>query len=92
MPNPSSPERTTGLIVGPDGAPLQVPTLLLSPEDARLLRLYKKFLLRYGLKEALYCDSCWDHNLSHGTESHVTDNEIVIRCRCSLRFYQGPSY
>ena len=87
------PDKTTGLILDPNtGSPVAVPTTILDADDARLLRAYKKLLLKYGLREALYCNACWNHKFSDGTEAHVTDNEIVIRCRCSLRFYQGPTY
>ena len=65
--------------------------MLLSIEEAKLLREYKKFLLRHGLKEALYCNACFERNLSHGTEAYVTSEQIVIKCRCRLRFYQGQT-
>lgn len=85
-------EKTTGLIVGPDGTPANYPTTLLTPDQARIMREYKKkVLLPLGLKEALYCDSCWGHDLSHGLEAYVTDHQIVLRCRCQLRFYGGVS-
>ena len=86
------PEKTTGLIVGPYGDPLKVQAVKLDAEDARILRLYKKFLQKYGLKETTYCDGCWEHNLEHGCEAYVTNEKIVIRCRCSLRVFDGPTY
>lgn len=86
------PEHTTGLIVGPDGNPISVPTIVLDSEDARLLRLYKKLLLKYGLREALFCNDCWNGSRHDGLEAHVTDTSIVMRCRCKLRFFQGPTY
>ena len=86
------PEKTTGLIVDPySGDPIAVPVVKLDAEDARLLRKYKKLLLKYGLKETLYCDACWERNLSHGCEAHVTDHEILIRCRCQLRHFVGQT-
>ena len=78
-------------IVTPQGDPATVPTVLLSAQDADLLRRYKKFLAAQGLREALYCNACWDKNLSDGTEAYVTGTQIVIRCRCRLRFYGGTS-
>lgn len=82
-------ETTTGTILGPDGAPALIPTVVFSDDEARVFREYKKILQRYGLKEALYCDACWDRQLSHGCEAHVTSNQILVKCRCKLRFHQG---
>ena len=81
--------RTKGVIVTPDGRAATLPTTLLTGEEARLLRTYKKFLRRHDLKEALYCNLCWEHNLQHGCEAYVTDQQIVIRCRCGMRFFEG---
>lgn len=85
-------DLTKGLILGPTGEPISTPTTMLSGEDARLLRLYKKFLESHGLREALYCNDCFEGNLSDGCEAHVTSNQILIRCRCKLRFFQGTTY
>jgi len=85
-------ERVSGRIVTPTGELAERPTILLTVQEARLLRQYKRFLLEHGLKEALYCTSCWDHQLSHGTRAHVTPSQILIECRCRLRFYQGTEY
>lgn len=86
------PEHTTGTILGPNGEPVTIPTVLLSNEDARLLREYKKFLERYGLREALYCTNCWNNSLHDGCEAFVTGGQIAIKCRCKLRFYQGSTF
>jgi len=84
-------ERTTGTILGPDGAPAEVPTIVLDDDAARTFREYKKVLQRLGLKEALYCNECWDRNLDHGCEAYVTSSQIVVKCRCRIRFHQGFS-
>ena len=76
-------------ILSPDGSLATIPTTILTSEEAQLLRQYKKFLHAHGLKEALFCASCWDHNLSDGCEAYVTPSQIMIRCRCHVRFYQG---
>lgn len=81
-----------GLILGPTGEPISVPTTIFSAEDARLLREYKKFLERHGLREALYCNDCFEGNLSDGCEAHVTNSQILVRCRCKIRFFQGVTY
>jgi len=85
-------DTTSSLIVGPDGNPLSVPTVVLDHTDAALLRQYKKLLLKLGLREALYCNDCWNQQVHDGLEAHVTDSQIVFRCRCKLRFYQGQSF
>lgn len=85
-------EHTTSLILGPDGQPATVPTVLLDAEDVRVLRAYKKVLMKLGLREALYCQDCWNHQLADGLEAHVTDSQVIFRCRCKLRFYSGQSY
>lgn len=83
----------SGTVIGPDDKSVEtVPTREISFEDAKLLREYKKFLLKMGLREALYCQHCWGHSLSDGCEAHVTDQDILIRCRCTMRFYKGTSY
>jgi hypothetical protein len=66
--------------------------ILLSDEDAEMLRAYKVFLKSYRLREALYCDSCWDGTKEDGCKAFVTSNEILIKCRCTTRVYQGMRY
>lgn len=83
---------TTGTILTPDGELAQKPTQLLSQTDAELLRQYKKFLERHGLREALYCNACWDRSLSDGIRAFVTDAQILIDCRCKMRFYMGQTF
>ena len=65
--------------------------LLMSLEDAKLLRAYKKFLLINGLKEALYCVRCFEGMRSDGTEAFVTADQILIRCRCRRLYYDGQT-
>lgn len=74
------------------GEPAAVTTVRFDAEDAALLRRYKKFLAKYGLKEALYCDSCWERNLSHGLEAYVTADKVFMKCRCTIRMFDGPTY
>ena len=85
-------EKTTTQILGPDGSVAVLPTVLLNDEDARLLRTYKQFLARHGLKEALFCQACWTGEREDGCKAFVTTNQIMIQCRCRNRFFQGPTY
>ena len=82
-------ETTTGTILSPTGELLTRPTVVFTAEEAKLLRLYKKFLDAHHLKEALYCQDCWNLDLHDGCKAFVKDSQILIECRCKLRFYQG---
>lgn len=82
-----------GFILDPStGEPAAIATIKFDTEDARVLRLYKKLLHKYQLREAVYCQNCWNHQLSDGLEAFVTDDAIVFRCRCTQRVFQGPTY
>ena len=83
---------TEGVILDANGNPTSLPTHLLTAEDAALLRLYKKFLHTHGLREAVYCNHCFEGNLSDGMEAHVTDGEVMFRCRHRLLYYKGQSF
>lgn len=85
-------DKTTTQILGPDGAVASLPTVILSEDEARLLRTYKKFLERHGLREALYCNQCWSGEREDGVKAFVTTNQIGIHCRCRMRFFQGMTY
>lgn len=83
---------TTGTILGPDGTPAEKPVLTLSPREATLLRQYKKFLEKYHLREALYCDDCFDGDMADGCRAFVTDNQIGILCHCKMRVFAGSTH
>lgn len=63
----------------------------LSEGAARLLRLYKKVLLDLGMKQALRCNACYALDREDGCEAQTTENQILIRCRCSRRVFRGMS-
>ena len=89
-------EVVKGTLITPEGEIL-IPTIVLDHEDASLLRQYKKLLRKYNLREALFCNECAlvsdisaaKRGQPHGCEAYVTDSQIVIKCRCRNRFYQG---
>lgn len=83
---------TEGTILQADGSIANKPTRILSSEDAKVLRAYKKFLEAHGLREALYCNECFSGNLSDGMRAHVTDGQILFECRHRMLFFQGQSY
>ena len=85
-------DTTVSRIVAPDGTPATLPTVYLTGEEAKLLREYRKFLNRHRIKEAAYCNDCWEHNLQHGMQAFVTNDQILFQCRCRALFYQGATY
>ena len=79
-------------IVGPDGKLLQVQSRQLSMADAKLLREYKKFLLRHRLREApVRCRDCFEVNREDFHHFFVTDSQIQYSCGCRQLFYQGQT-
>lgn len=88
---PDTSELTTGTIVNPDGSIANRPTVLLSQEEAELLRRYKQFLQKRGLRESLYCNECWNGERNDGCKAFVTPDQIGIFCRCTMRFYRGTT-
>lgn len=82
----------TGTILGPDGAALNKPTTILTQQEAELLRQYKKFLLAHGMREALYCNQCFEGDLDDGMRAFVTDGQILFECRHRMLFYQGQTF
>jgi hypothetical protein len=85
-------ETVVGTLVDANGEVINKPTELLSTEEAELLRKYKQFLQKRGLREALYCNTCWQGDLADGMDAHVTASQIVFKCAHRLLFHQGYTY
>ena len=86
-------DKTVSAIVDEHGVPVTLPTIMLSSEEAGLLRLYKKFLRTHGIREANYCDQCWDRaDMQDGMRVFVTDSDILFECRHRRLIYKGQSY
>ena len=83
---------TDTVLYGPNGEQATIPTVALEQAEAELLRKYKQFLAKYGLREALYCNACWSGDREDGCKAFVTGQQIGIQCRCKMRFYQGTTY
>lgn len=81
-----------GTILTADGEVASKPTVILSSEEASLLRQYKKFLMKHGLREAVYCNTCFDGDLDDGMRAFVRDDQILFECRHRMLFYQGQSF
>jgi hypothetical protein len=85
-------DMTEGVIFDANGEPATRPTQILTSEEAALLRLYKKFLHSHGMREAVFCNSCFSGNLSDGMRAHVTDSEVLFECRHRMLYHKGQSY
>jgi hypothetical protein len=85
-------DTVAGTIVNAQGEVVSKPTVLLSQEEAELLRKYKKFLHKRGLREALYCNTCFNGSLSDGMDAFVTDGQIMFKCHHRMLYYHGTSY
>ena len=83
---------TEGVIYDAHGEPATRPTVILTAEEAALLRLYKKFLHSHGIREANFCNTCFSGDLSDGMRVHVTDQDILFECRHRMLYYRGQSY
>lgn len=85
-PNPVS-------LYGPDGEPASLPHEPISDDELTLLLEYKRWLQRRGYREAVYCNRCYEGNLSDGTEFHVKTSgltvEAMIKCRCRMAYGKG---
>lgn len=85
-------DQTQGTIVGVDGELLQRPTRLISVDQATLVRSYFKFLLgTLRLEPEFLCGDCFDGTRESAATHDINDQQIVIVCRCSLRFHQGET-
>ena len=80
------------LILAPDGALAQRQQVVFTPEEARLMREYKKLLQRHQLLEATYCAKCFEGNREDGCRAYVTADQILIECRCKVRLFQGHTF
>lgn len=81
----------SSLIVAPDDTATSLPTRMLTAADAQLLRQYRQFLMTYDLREALYCNACFERDASDGCRAGVTSERIAIVCRCQARVFEGQT-
>lgn len=81
-----------GTVLDANGQPTTLPTEILSLDEVRMLREYKKFLRKHQLREALFCQSCFQGDLHDGMEAYVTDGEVMMKCRHRMIYFKGASY
>lgn len=83
--------RTTGSILGPDGAPALRPTTILSADAAAILRAYFCWLIKNQLEPELVCATCFNGTRESKAQYQVNEQQIVIICQCHIRFFEGAS-
>ena len=72
-------------VVGPDGKHLlEMKQTTLTPTEVAMLREYKKFLLKYRLRESLRCQDCFEANRDDGFQFGVNDERMFAHCRCRI--------
>jgi len=81
-------EMDAGL-VSPDGTLLNRAEEPITSAEVQLLRLYKRFLHGRGLREALYCQRCFDGNRFDGMRAAVTEGNVLLECRCRRLTFTG---
>lgn len=59
----------------------EVPTVMMSDAESKILRDYKKLLEAFHLLEGMYCNTCWDSSHHDGCRATVTTGAIDILCR-----------
>lgn len=64
----------------------------LTDADAELLRRYKRFMLKHGLVESLWCQMCEALDQPEGLRASVMDDRIDLECRCTVRRYRGQTF
>ncbi len=93
---PRASDKVAGTILGPDGAPASRPTVVLSPDEAALVRSYMWMMISAGYDPSFGCIQC----LPVGPRGYRIDPEvmatylideaqIVITCACRQVFHQG---
>jgi hypothetical protein len=79
-------------LVGANGQPIRhVPTVLLTPHQARLVRAYTALLAQADLEQELFCGVCGHAARADMAEVVVTASRVAISCGCRLFHFVGPS-
>lgn len=85
VPDPPAEDNVEALVLSV-GGPKEV---RLSSVDAWMLRQYKAFMQRRGLREGLGCQRCDDNGRAAGCKTIVTSGTITVACRCKTRVFVG---
>lgn len=78
----------------PDDASNALLVRPIADADLQLFALAKRFMQKYRLAEALYCDRCAEAGRFSGTHAAKVRQsgltiEVTIDCRCSHRYGRG---
>jgi hypothetical protein len=84
-------DHTEGIAFSPDGDGHGLPTTLLDDQTAKLLTAYVRMLASHQLSVRWFCRGCWDGQPldGHDCQKALTDEKVVLLCRCRIRFWQG---
>lgn len=84
-------DRTTGHLVAADGSLLDRPTVLMGAETASIIRAYFTWAMQNQLEPELVCGACFDHSRESKAVFTITDEQVVICCDCSIRYFEGST-
>lgn len=82
--NPTENDKVPGTILDANGQPSYRPTVILSADEARMLREHKRFKQTHGIREADFCANC-----SGPFQAYVRTDEIAFVCKCRMLYYRG---
>jgi len=83
-------DRTKGLLFDEHGQPASLPTVLMSRDEAQILRQYARFLHDRRLSVSYYCRGCWNgRTTADPLMVKISPGQVVFTCRCRIRYWQG---
>ena len=85
-------DSTSGLLYDAHGQPAKLPTILLLPEETKILQQYQRVLRARRWDPRVFCIGCWNGRTTEGNQAalSITQNAVTITCRCRIRI-SGPS-
>lgn len=87
---PTENDKTSGMLFDAQGRPTSLPTVLMTRQDAEIIRAYRHLLHTRRLSRSLFCRLCYGGRPSEENAIHesVTDDQVVYCCLCRIRFGQ----
>lgn len=84
-------EKTSGHIVGPDGAIINLPATLLGAGAAAILRQYFFWAMSNALEPELFCGDCYNQSRESKAQYNIDEKQIQIICACRMIVFMGGS-